>query len=161
MKSKADGYVDFDFGSLEPWKETLLSFMGQLLKARLNQKISQEELARRMNVKQSVISRFEHAGRIPTFEFLYRITKALDMNLLITPYGDRTVILSPEQYETVMKHAQEHKSDVYTVVGDMIACYSDDSYVHDSSDEFSSDDNYRFQYRPESNDCSIAACSLS
>jgi transcriptional regulator with XRE-family HTH domain len=161
MKSKADGYVDFDFGSLEPWKETLLSFMGQLLKARLNKNMSQEELARRMNVKQSVISRFEHAGRIPTFEFLYRITKALDMNLLITPYGDRTIILSPEQFEKMMKHAHESKTDVYTVVDDMIACYSDDSYVLPASDEFSSDDNYRFQYNPEKNAYSIAACSLS
>ncbi len=160
MRSKTDKKVDFDFGSMEPWKETLLSYMGQLLNARLKKKLSQAELAKRMNVKQSVISRFEHAGRIPTFEFLYRVTQALEMNLMITPHGERTIVLSPEQMDTLKRHANRTNTDVYSVVSEMVDSFCNDSYSVDSAEETNPGNPYIVNYGQTSNENSKAACSL-
>lgn len=58
--------------------------MAELTKSRLRNKITQKELAERLNVKQSVIARFEKLGRYPTIEFLYKVAAGLGMQIEIS-----------------------------------------------------------------------------
>lgn len=157
MKTKKDRFIEFDFSRLEPWKNDILTFMGQLLSARLKQRISQEELAKRMNVNQSVVSRFEHAGRMPTFEFLYKVAKALELNLLITPYGDRAIILSPEQAETVKRQITPEKPDIYSVVSEMIDNCSADVTIDISEEDADTNEEYIYKYAAENSNYPLAA----
>jgi ribosome-binding protein aMBF1 (putative translation factor) len=51
--------------------------------ARLRKKLTQEELARRMKTKQSVISRVENARGTPSLSFLKRLAEVLDAQLVV------------------------------------------------------------------------------
>ena len=139
--------LEFDFSQIEPWKYMILTCIGQLLNERLKKGISQQELAKRMDVQQSVISRFEHAGRIPTFEFLYRVARALDLQLMITPYGDRTVALSQEQARTLQDMATPNAPDINSVIGQLIDnCRTDTSIdIPEETDEVVSE----YIYQPQ------------
>lgn len=153
--------LDLDLSGLEPWKEVLFSFMGELLGERLRKKISQQELADRMKVSQSVISRFEHAGRIPTFEFLYRVSEALGMKLLITPFGERTIILSQKQMETIRDHITEDKPDIYSVVSEMIDKCIDDNEYECSDEDTDSGYTCSFPFEAQEEILPQAACTYS
>lgn len=54
-----------------------------LIEARHKKKISQATLAKKLNTRQSVISRVENMGTTPSLSFLRRLAKALDMELKI------------------------------------------------------------------------------
>lgn len=54
-----------------------------IIRARIERKMTQKELARRMNTTQSVISRVEQAGTSPSISFLKRVAKALNASLQI------------------------------------------------------------------------------
>lgn len=54
-----------------------------VISERLQQKMTQEELAERANTKQSNISRFESGNYNPSIEFLQKIAGALGKNLEI------------------------------------------------------------------------------
>lgn len=54
-----------------------------IIRARIERKITQKELARRMHTTQSVISRVERAGTTPSISFLKRLAKALNASLQI------------------------------------------------------------------------------
>jgi len=54
-----------------------------VIAARLEQKMTQEELAERANTKQSNISRFESGNYNPSVEFLRNLAGALDKKLEI------------------------------------------------------------------------------
>ena len=54
-----------------------------LVLARLKNKLTQKELARRMKTKQSVISRVENAKTTPTLSFLKRLAVILNTKLTI------------------------------------------------------------------------------
>lgn len=54
-----------------------------IIEARVKRGISQEELARRLKTKQSVISRVENAGTTPSLSFLKRLAKALGLTLQV------------------------------------------------------------------------------
>lgn len=51
--------------------------------ARIEKGWTQEKLAKRARTKQPAIARLERGNKIPSGEFLYRISKALDKNLVI------------------------------------------------------------------------------
>ena len=55
-----------------------------VIAARLEQKMTQGDLAERANTKQSNISRFESGNYNPSVEFLQKIAGALDKQLDIT-----------------------------------------------------------------------------
>lgn len=55
-----------------------------VIAARIEKKMTQEELAERANTKQSNISRFESGNYNPSMEFLQKLAGALDKQLEIT-----------------------------------------------------------------------------
>ena len=54
-----------------------------LIKARLEKGLTQAEIAKRMNTKQSVISRVENARTMPSLAFLKRLAAVLDASLQV------------------------------------------------------------------------------
>ncbi|MDD2229973.1 MAG: helix-turn-helix transcriptional regulator [Candidatus Neomarinimicrobiota bacterium] len=66
------------------WKQDVFNLVAELIASRLKQKITQKELAERLNIKQSVVARFERLGRIPTIEFLYKIANGLGVQMEIS-----------------------------------------------------------------------------
>ena len=63
------------------------------IESRHAQKISQADLARRMGSKQSVISRFENMGRLPSYDFISRLAMALGHSPGMTLYGEYMAII--------------------------------------------------------------------
>jgi ribosome-binding protein aMBF1 (putative translation factor) len=55
-----------------------------VIAARIEQRMTQAELAERANTKQSNISRFESGNYNPTLEFLQKLADALGKNLTIS-----------------------------------------------------------------------------
>ena len=54
-----------------------------IIRARIEQKITQKELAKKMNTTQSVISRVEQAKTSPSISFLKRLAAALNTTLQV------------------------------------------------------------------------------
>lgn len=54
-----------------------------IIRARIQNKITQKELAKRMNTTQSVISRVEQAKTSPSISFLKRLAAALNTSLSV------------------------------------------------------------------------------
>ncbi len=55
-----------------------------LIKKRLQQKLTQTQLAKKIGTKQSAISRLEQGSYNPSLSFLKKVTDALDAKLRIT-----------------------------------------------------------------------------
>ncbi len=72
-------------GFKEAQEETRLEYeiARVLIKARLEKGLTQAEVARRMNTKQSVISRVENARTMPSLAFLKRLAKVFDASLQV------------------------------------------------------------------------------
>jgi len=64
--------------------ETEFQIASQLIEARLKKKMSQEELAKKVNTGQAVISRLEGMNGKPSISLLERVAKALDTKISIT-----------------------------------------------------------------------------
>ena len=54
-----------------------------VIRARIENKITQKELAKRLNTTQSVISRLEQGESSPSISFLKRVAAALNTTLLV------------------------------------------------------------------------------
>ncbi|MBI2329963.1 helix-turn-helix transcriptional regulator [Candidatus Daviesbacteria bacterium] len=72
-------------GFKEAQKETRLEYeiARALIKARIEKGLTQEEIARRMHTKQSVISRVENARTMPSLAFLKRLAAVLNASLKV------------------------------------------------------------------------------
>lgn len=72
-------------GFKEAVEETRLEYeiARALIKARLEKGLTQAEIAKRMNTKQSVISRVENARTMPSLAFLKRLASVLDASLQV------------------------------------------------------------------------------
>lgn len=72
-------------GFKEAQEETRLEYeiARALIKARIEKGLTQAEVAKRMNTKQSVISRVENAKTVPSLSFLKRLAHVLDASLHI------------------------------------------------------------------------------
>ena len=66
-------------------KETELEYQiaRNIIKARLDKGLTQQQLAKKLNTKQSVISRAENAKTIPSLSFLKRLAEAFDTSLQV------------------------------------------------------------------------------
>lgn len=72
-------------GFKEAVEETRLEYeiARSLIKARLEKGLTQTEVAKRMNTKQSVISRVENARTMPSLAFLKRLAQVLNASLQV------------------------------------------------------------------------------
>ena len=79
-----DTAVKKDYQKLEPEYRLAQT----LLKARLNKKLTQAELAKRAGVKQEYIARLESGTANPTFESINKVAHALgkELKLVGTPH---------------------------------------------------------------------------
>lgn len=157
---------EHDFNSVPKWDMLIHKVIAEMLGFRLRSKITQDELAQRMNIKQSVISRYEHVGRNPSIEFLYKVANGLGLQLFVTPFGDRTVVLTPEQKEILEKYTSEEKPDFRAVLSHVIyefdGRYSCDMVIPNPDNE---EEIWAIEIKttkqPEENPYRIAALSYS
>jgi len=68
------------------WEESEMEYKiaTQLIEARLAKKLSQRDLANKMNTSQAVISRIESMNANPSLSFLKRAAQALSVKLTIS-----------------------------------------------------------------------------
>lgn len=64
--------------------EPQYELISQIIEARIDQKITQEELAKRVETKQSNISRLESGESNPTISFLQKIAEGLGKELHVS-----------------------------------------------------------------------------
>lgn len=82
--------------------------------------MTQADLAKKMGTKQSVISRFENMGRIPSYTFLMKLSKALGQNFFMTINGDYTVVVPEKLKPFVNKRAREENKTTKDVLSEII-----------------------------------------
>lgn len=77
-------------------KETRLEYevARQLILARTRKGLTQQNLARKMQTKQSVISRVESGQHLPSLSFLHRLANATGTSLTVS-FGGRNGRLHP------------------------------------------------------------------
>lgn len=70
----------------EALKETELEYQiaQVIIEARINKGLTQNDLAKRLDTKQSVISRVENAKTTPSLSFLKKLASALDTTLQVS-----------------------------------------------------------------------------
>lgn len=74
---------DPDFKKLYEESQPEFEIAKAIIRARIDKKITQKELAKRMNTTQSVISRVEQAKTSPSISFLKRLAAALNTSLSV------------------------------------------------------------------------------
>ncbi|MEX0621674.1 MAG: helix-turn-helix transcriptional regulator [Candidatus Woykebacteria bacterium] len=74
-----DKKVSGEYKSLKPHYQII----SQLIEARLNKGVTQEQLAKKIGTKQSAIARLESGNANPSLEFLEKVTNAVDSELII------------------------------------------------------------------------------
>ena len=97
--------IEVEICGIPQWKQDVFQLVAELTKYRLRNKITQRELAEKLNVKQSVIARFENHGRYPTVEFLYKIAEGLGIGLGISIKDVPTHEASMESYKEGLSKA--------------------------------------------------------
>lgn len=76
--------LEVEIIGIPQWKQDVFNLVAELTKYRLRNKITQQELANRLRVNQSVVARFEKLGRYPTIEFLYKVAEGLGIKIDIS-----------------------------------------------------------------------------
>jgi ribosome-binding protein aMBF1 (putative translation factor) len=89
---KADNFIKELLKNPEVKKEYDLlapryALINKIIEARIKKKITQKELAKRMETKQSAIARFESGDINPTFDFAQRLANALNTKINVTFNG--------------------------------------------------------------------------
>lgn len=74
---------DSEFKRLYEESQPEFEIARAIIRARIENKITQKGLARKMNTTQSVISRVEQAKTSPSLSFLKRLAQALNLHLEI------------------------------------------------------------------------------
>ncbi len=81
---KAELMKDIEFVKEYNKLEAEFQIASQMIEARIKQKMTQEELAKRVKTGQAVISRLEGANAKPSISLLERIARALNIKFNIT-----------------------------------------------------------------------------
>lgn len=89
-------------------------------KLRYDNSISQKDLAKRMGTKQSVISRFENMGRLPSYDFFSRLSLAFDHSPGMTLFGDYMGVVPTGMQHIVKEHAIEKNISTGTLVQELL-----------------------------------------
>lgn len=111
---EAENRSEIDF-----W-QPLAQIIMECLEARDENKFTQEDLAKRMQTKQSVISRFENMGRIPSYNFIARLSQELGHAPGITLFGDYMAVVPIEKQAKVKRMAQKRKLSTQAFVQSLL-----------------------------------------
>lgn len=74
---------DPEFKKLYEESQPEFEIAKSVIAARIKKKMTQKDLAKKMNTTQSVISRVEQANTSPSLSFLKRLAAALDTKLVV------------------------------------------------------------------------------
>ncbi|WP_129408040.1 helix-turn-helix domain-containing protein [Marinitoga lauensis] len=96
----------------EELENILIDLVSELTLMRMKKRISQKELAKKINTKQTAISRLENASINPSLKFLLKVTKALGGEMKITPHGEYTYII-PEEYRDPLKKIVKNENKTF------------------------------------------------
>ena len=72
-----------EFSLEESYEKFLMDLIAQIVKLRIEEGLSQKELALRMGVKPISVKKFEDMEGNLNLEFVYKLLKALDAELII------------------------------------------------------------------------------
>jgi|GEM_PF-2805325 len=98
----------------------LTNLVFEFIERRSELSLSQEEIAKKMGTKQSVISRFESMGRKPNYDFLYRMAKALNGELGIT--FDSDYLIKDDKIKSKIKEFANNRGlTVEEIIGEIIS----------------------------------------
>jgi hypothetical protein len=100
---------------LDYWNP-LAKIVLESLEARHHLGMTQQSLAEKMKTRQSVVSRFENMGRVPSYDFIARMAIAFSHTPGITLYGDFMATVPLYLHETVREIAQNSNLSTQAVV---------------------------------------------
>ena len=106
IKNEGDDNSDLDY-----WNP-LSKIIGESIEIRSLLGISQQDLAKEMDTRQSAISRFENMGRLPSYNFIARLALALGHKPGLTLYGEYMAIVPTEDQALI--NAEAKKSGIST-----------------------------------------------
>ncbi len=78
----------------------------EVIESRHAQGMSQTDLAELLSTKQSVISRFENMGRLPSYDFIARLAIALGHSPGMTLYGEYMAVIPLAKQELIKQRAE-------------------------------------------------------
>jgi len=127
LKDKMDAYYEWEKDhkdKVEYYKKVLsdpiIDFIIEASTARIIQNMSQEELAKKMNLPTSEIDKFENLMILPTVDFMKQLAEALGGKLCITIYGDYTVTVPLEYHKKLNDISESKNKSVKEVLLEMI-----------------------------------------
>lgn len=82
--------------------------------------MTQADLAKKMQTRQSVISRFENMGRLPNYKFFAKLALALGHSPGMTLYGDYMAIVPVEKQAWIKEKANRKKMPTQRFVQDLL-----------------------------------------
>lgn len=82
--------------------------------------LTQADLAKRMQTRQSVISRFENMGRLPSYDFFARLSLALGHVPGMTLYGDYMAVVPHEKQTWIKEQADSEKTTTQRFVQNLL-----------------------------------------
>lgn len=100
---------DENRSELDYW-EPFSRIITESISLRYLRDMSQTDLAKIMNTKQSVISRFENMGRLPNYDFIARLSIALGHIPGITLQGDYMAIVPLEKQQFIKELAEQENT---------------------------------------------------
>ncbi len=87
---------------------------------RYEHKVSQQDLAALMDTKQSVISRFENMGRLPSYDFIARLAAAFDHAPGMTLFGEYMAVAPSRYFKAIDQMAESQGIDTAQFVQDLL-----------------------------------------
>jgi transcriptional regulator with XRE-family HTH domain len=91
---------------VEYW-DSFARLIMEMIESRHVQKLSQAQLAQLMGTKQSVISRFENMGRLPSYDFIARLAIALGHSPGMTLYGEQMAVVPLAKHKLIKQLAEQ------------------------------------------------------
>lgn len=92
---------DLDYWS--PYSKIII----ESIELRDQKALSQKALAKTMNTTQSVISRFENMGRLPSYDFVARLSQSLGHSLGMTLMGDFMAVVPIEKQNFIVEESKK------------------------------------------------------
>ena len=98
----------------------LTDFIQETIRARHVEGLSQADLAERMDTKQAAVSRFEHLGRKPSYDFMVRLAQGLGHELGLTIHGEFMAVVDEQDRAEVSRLSEASGRTTRDVVSDLL-----------------------------------------